>query len=355
MMQITLRVCGLWLAGLIAAGLPSGVFAAETKAEWLKRPSQMEIVGAWPRKALQSGVGGSATVHCIVTALGGVRDCKVISEKPAGVGFGASALGLAEQFLFRPATRDGAPVETEITVPIRFEGIGVGTGSIIPGINSPLGPGVARVYSGPIAWSGAPTVADFLASYPPKARERKAGGHVLLDCKFTKSGRLSDCLTLSEEPRGLDFARAAVALADRFQGPTQDAEGNSMAGGHTQLSFAFAAQSLDTDSPMIGKPKWAAIPKASDVASLLPANAKAAGVLRAQVMLQCSVGEDGGLTHCAVETETPGDLGFGQSALTLAPHFRVGLWTEEGLPTVGGRLRLPLNFDFTDSAPSTKP
>ncbi len=343
-------------AGLTVAGLGCGGLAAQMKSpDWLRRPSPQELLAVYPREAMQRGLSGSATISCIVTAQGGLRNCEVASEKPAGAGFGAAALALSPQFLLRPATRDGVPVESVINVPIRFEWDDRTATTFIHGGVSTKGPGFVREYPGPLAWSQAPSVADLLAAYPPKARDKKAGGRASLDCKFTAAGRLADCRTLAEEPLDMGFARAAKLLADRFQGPTQDAEGQPMGGAHTQLAFAFPALARDTDTPPIGKPRWTAIPQARDLATVLPAQAKAAGVLQASVVLQCSVAADGGLTACAVQAETPGDFGYGQAALTLASRFRVALWTEEGLPTIGGQLRLPIRFDYSAPAAAAKP
>jgi TonB family protein len=352
-MQITLRVCGLSLAA--AAVVASSGRAAEMRQpDWLRRPKSEDILAVYPREAMQRGIGGTATISCIVTVQGGLRACTVSNERPAGAGFGAAALALTPQFLLRPATRDGAPVESGINIPIRFEWSSTAT-SFIPGAGTTRASGVERVYSGPLAWSQAPSVADVLAAYPQKAKERKAGGRVSLECRFTAAGKLADCLTMSEEPSGLGFGHAARQLADRFQGPTQDADGHAMTGGHTLLAFAFAAETLDASTPVIGKPGWTALPKPADLAAALPAQAKAAGVLQARVLLRCVVGDAGALTGCAVETEAPGDLGYGAAALTLAGRFRVGLWTEEGLPTIGGVLRLPIRFDFAPPPAAPKP
>ena len=52
-----------------------------------------------------------------------------------------------------------------------------------------------------------------------------------------------------------------------------------------------------------------------------------------------------------VESETPQDLGYAAAAMTLTPQFRLAVWTDEGLPTVGGTVRIPLRFDLEALAP----
>ena len=45
----------------------------------------------------------------------------------------------------------------------------------------------------------------------------------------------------------------------------------------------------------------------------------------------------------------PAGLGYGEAAMKLSPYFRLAVWTDEGLPTVGGTVSIPLRFDL-DSA-----
>lgn len=48
---------------------------------------------------------GKAVVDCRVTPAGWMRDCKVISESPAGANVGAFALKLAKGFHVQPGDR----------------------------------------------------------------------------------------------------------------------------------------------------------------------------------------------------------------------------------------------------------
>jgi hypothetical protein len=54
-----------------------------------------------------------------------------------------------------------------------------------------------------------------------------------------------------------------------------------------------------------------------------------------------------------VTSEEPAEFGFGQAALALAPHFRLSVWTEQGLPTVGGRVTLPIRYQLPPETIST--
>ncbi|HEX7948265.1 MAG TPA: hypothetical protein VF495_26605, partial [Phenylobacterium sp.] len=65
-------------------------------------------------------------------------------------------------------------------------------------------------------------------------------------------------------------------------------------------------------------------------------------------------GATGALEACTAASEEPAGLGYADAALALAKAFRLSVWTDEGLPTIGGVVRVPLRFDL-QSAMQTKP
>ena len=203
-----------------------------------------------------------------------------------------------------------------------------------------------------VPWLEAPTVEQMLAAYPAKARAAKVGGHAVLDCHFNGDGRLTQCTTLSEVPDHQGFAQAAKTLTGRFLAPRTDSAGVSLKSVGTQVAFTFAAESLSGDTPVIGRPHWARLPEASNMTAGFPAAAIAAHVSTARVTLACTVGFGGRLADCSVVNQDPPGLGFDKAALALSSDFLVLVWTAEGLPTMGGQVRVPVRYEMPDEAPA---
>lgn len=85
-----------------------------------RAPPMPDILAAWPHDAFRHGVGGVVQLHCLTTAQGGVDHCGVISETPAGQGFGAAALSLAPKIGVTPAGHLGQATDGVVDVPVVF-------------------------------------------------------------------------------------------------------------------------------------------------------------------------------------------------------------------------------------------
>ena len=337
--------CNLVLAAALALSVTGVAQAAEptvTPPDWLRRLRPEQLLSVWPKRALETGRGGKATIGCTVTTEGALRDCVVVSERPAGSGFGVAALALTPQLLMKPATANGVPVPSKISIPVVF-----------PDFTPPDEAMLTSTVATGVRWTSAPNFADVVAAYPPKARKKGIAGRATLVCSFTEEGRLKNCWTLNQTPTAAGFAAAAKTLTPLFAGPTERPDGKSMKGVQVQIPFTFTEDMLRGGRASVGKPDWAAVPDATTMAANFPTAARAKGVFTARVHLTCSVAANGAVDGCKTVLEEPGGLGFAEAALALTPAFRMNVWSDEGLPVVGGQITIPIRYQF--AAPASQP
>lgn len=318
---------------------PQAAAPVITNPDWSLRPSSEQLWMAYPAKAMRENRSGEATIVCRVTPEGRLMDCRVDNESPAGEQFGAAALQLSQYFLMKPQTVDGKPVGgAEVRIPIRFRS---------PGrhVSSRGAPSTAddRRMVQRVAWEEAPSFADVAAAYPEKARTERLAGTVSLFCRLDGEGGLNNCRTVVQRPPDAGFEAAAKGLLKKFRSPLRFDDGSTVRGAYTTIVVTFSPRMLDPGEIVIGKPNWTAAPDGDQVAALYPPEAKAAKI-GGRVVLNCRVGRGGRLEACDVPSEEPAGKGFAGAARGLAEHLRLSLWTDEGLPTVGGRVNVPLRF-----------
>ncbi|OYX35111.1 MAG: hypothetical protein B7Y99_04465 [Caulobacterales bacterium 32-69-10] len=323
-----MKVPVLALAAAFSAFSATAAEKADTNPDWIRKPTAAQLLVVYPVEAMRRGVSGAAVIECKVSLEGALFECRPISETPAGMGFGAAAVALTPQFLMKPATRGGEPVVTVIRLPINFRSQGAG----VP-------PGGQRLLT-QVAWTSAPTYAEAAAAFPIKARDISTPGHVALGCTIKADGGLTNCRTISEQPKGLGFGKAARDLAGRFRAPTTTPDGALTKGAQVHVPVTFAIEMLGA-APRIGKAQWVSLPTGDEMENSLPPAARTTG---GRVVLDCRIIAGGHVEDCQVAEETPAAQGFATSALSVSDKFVLSLWTAEGLPTQGGRVRVPVRY-----------
>jgi TonB family protein len=314
--------------------------------DWAKRPSAEDLVAVWPKAALASGRGGKTTLHCKVSRHGALYDCSVVSESPTGAGFGEAGLILTRQFLMRPARRNGQEIDgAEVSIPLVFPPFTpVRDGSDMFGAQSVLSIG---------RWIEAPSYSDVAAAYPDKARAKGIGGHVSLNCTLKADGHLRFCDKILAEPDGMGFDAAAKQLALKFVAPST-VDGKTVKGMITQVAFAFSPAMLSAEEPEIGKPRWTALPTGEQMISAFPDSRASTKASTVRVKLSCLIVAGGKMEDCKVLSEDPAGEGFGAAAVGVSKYFEVSTWSEQGLPTVGGRVQIPIRYELGPPAPSAE-
>ena len=101
-------------------GEGTGPGTGSTRERFLRGPSLAERLRYYPQ-GTSARRGASASLRCRIAADTRLEDCRVISERPAGQGFGQAALAVSAFFRFEPPTENGRTVEgREVTVGIDF-------------------------------------------------------------------------------------------------------------------------------------------------------------------------------------------------------------------------------------------
>jgi protein TonB len=73
------------------------------------------------QRALSRGIErGRVSLDCLVNPNGSMTDCRIVSEDPAGAGFGQAALSGARRARVSPREVDGAAVGARVMFNITF-------------------------------------------------------------------------------------------------------------------------------------------------------------------------------------------------------------------------------------------
>lgn len=192
------------------------------------------------------------------------------------------------------------------------------------------------------------TPAEIAAVFPKAAFDQKVSGKVVLDCTADKAGREVDCRVVKEDPVGMGFGQAALALVTKERVKSVDAAGASIVGKRFYSDFSFPAPLAPGDS----NPDWVRKPTADELAAVYPTKAMETAK-SGRAVIHCQVTIEGFLERCQVVSESPADYGFGAAALQLAPQFRLSPKIRGGRPVAGGEVSIPLLWDMSGARPGS--
>ena len=320
---------------------------------WIYKPPNAQILSVWPEAAYRARISGKATLDCLIDAHGLAEDCKVISETPAGKGFGSAALLLRPTFKLKPAIGPDGPMEVMRSVTILFNaednddisfsmrGTDMGTREIK--MNGTLPEMRSVIMLDHPVWARAASFAELARAYPAKGGGVE--GFAVAHCRVERAGDLSACEVRKELPADRGFGPAAILLAGHFRAQVNPADIPKTAPLWVDIPMRFPPP-VAGGQRSIGSPTWLAGFDPAKVVKLFPPEAAAKGLTSGRGVARCVVAPDGALTGCAPLEADPEGLGFSEAAVRLTSLMKMNPWTADGGPVDGAVVNIPIRFNL---------
>jgi hypothetical protein len=161
--------------------------------------------------------------HCQVLSSGELKNCGIVKETPAKLGFAKAALPLARRFRVIPALAT-APHSTPmwVDIPIRMP---------------PPGAEADRTVASP-SWVTGVDPATTPGVFPPEAAARGLTvGRGAAQCVVGPDGRLTQCAAQAGDPDGLGFSEAVAKLATGLKINLWSADASPVDGGKLRVEM----------------------------------------------------------------------------------------------------------------------
>ena len=176
----------------------------------------------------------------------------------------------------------------------------------------------------------------------------------MLRCAFEHSGKLEGCETISEDPKGHGFEQAAKSLTKDFRMLIAPTAGR-IDDFRIDIPFDLRDPSQPVPPIQVYDAQWLKRVDPTSAPKLFPEAAAKAGLKEGRAAVECEVTHEGTLTGCTAVQEDPKGYGFGDAALTIAGVMQMNLWTSQGTPVDGARIRLPVTLKLPDEPAPAKP
>jgi TonB family protein len=186
--------------------------------------------------------------------------------------------------------------------------------------------------------------AAMLAHYPAAARAAGVGGKAMISCARITHGAPDACKVTDEQPEHWGFGAAALTLAaldaPRPAAPSRAEDPPWL------ITFTFSPKppsiTPDVLAPLHPPPRMVAHPSDQQMLAVYPYAARDTATEGFVIML-CAIAADGRMKDCIAHAN-PSREGFEAAALKLAPDFRAATTTDDGAPTVGTTITIPILF-----------
>jgi outer membrane biosynthesis protein TonB len=191
------------------------------------------VLAFYPAAARAAGVEGQAVIHCKRDEHLALTGCTLVSEQPAGQGFGAAAMAMAAKSPPNPKLllRDAAAEPASDTT-IKF--------TLRPPYVTPDVTRMAHIVKSASIVSK-PTNAQVQAAYPPRALDNQIQGGAVIECVVMTTGKLAECHVYDEQPTGYGFGQAALDLAADFLLKPRLIDGEVVGGAPVRIGVAFSS------------------------------------------------------------------------------------------------------------------
>jgi TonB family protein len=305
-----------------------------TFPEGVEKPTDDQLFAAWPGVARANHVEGWANISCVVSLYGRLDNCNVAQESQPGLGFGEGAMRVKDMYRFLPGTKDTMSVSMRMTFQVRFECKTRCTPFKLPEDF------VGKLVSA--SWTQTPSASDLAAASPKGLQAGHPPARALLFCRLRADGSANRCRVMSEEPAGQGVGAAALALVPQFK---------------TTVTKDFVDAGVQipvTFSDEVGRAVLLSRPASQDYVPLMEKATADPKVQDARVTLSC-VANAGALANCTAADESPAGIGLGELALGLAPKFSVSQWGENGRPTQGSSIKVPLALQVREPPKPSDP
>jgi TonB family protein len=202
-------VFSLGLSLAAAASCPVSAQPKQNECAARVAKANQDILAFYPAAAKAATIEGSATINCQITPHGARRDCTLVSENPAGEGFGKAALDVAAATTDTP-TVNFTPEQAEPlkTTTLNFKLL---PPRVVPNMLS------FAIHKGNPKWARRPDADDLGRALRQASVREDLGGKATMSCIITKDGDLSACTVVSEDPTNSGFGLAALKLARYFK------------------------------------------------------------------------------------------------------------------------------------------
>jgi hypothetical protein len=117
---LSLLCAGACLAGEVDDPIASTPTGRSVQLQWLSRPTDRDLIRAYPQRALMRGMQGETHMLCRVWPNGRLYDCVVVRETPPGFGFSGAALSLVPRFQVRLMPGRPVPRDLRVTVAVHW-------------------------------------------------------------------------------------------------------------------------------------------------------------------------------------------------------------------------------------------